>query len=318
MTATVSKQNNTDNQMTPDAQRMQGFKRFVRDNWLGWAFLAPFVILFTIFIIAPVVIAIGMSFTDYNMLQPANWVGLNNYKLLILDDDIFIQALGNTFVFAVITGPVGYLASFVAAWLINQLKFKRVFALLFYAPSITSAVAMSAVWLYFFSPDRYGLFNNVLINMGLISSPILWTQDPDYILGVVMFVSIWMSMGNGFLVFLAGLQNVPRDYYEAGAIDGVRSKWQELWTLTLPMMKPQLLFGAINTIVSAFSVFDVAHSIAGTPSPNYAAHTIVAHLYDYAFIRFQMGYASAVATVLFLITFFAGKIVRGALSSKDE
>ncbi len=317
-TATKAKQVKTDDQMTPGPNRMSKFKLFVRDNWLGWAFLAPFIILFTIFIIAPVVIAIGMSFTDYNMLQPANWVGLNNYKLLILDDDIFITALGNTFVFAVITGPVGYLASFVAAWLINQLKFKRVFALLFYAPSITSAVAMSAVWLYFFSPDRYGLFNNVLINMGLISSPILWTQDPDYILGVVMFVSIWMSMGNGFLVFLAGLQNVPRDYYEAGAIDGVRSKWQELWTLTLPMMKPQLLFGAINTIVSSFSVFDVAHSIAGTPSPNYAAHTIVAHLYDYAFIRFQMGYASAVATVLFLITFFAGKIVRAALSSKDE
>ena len=318
LAATKAKKVNTADQMTHGPERLSNFKRLIRDNWLGWAFLAPFVILFAIFVIAPVVIAIGLSFTDYNMLQAAHFVGLNNYKLLILDDEIFLTALSNTLVFAVITGPIGYLASFVAAWLINQLKFKRVFALMFYAPSITSSVAMSTVWLYFFSPDRYGLFNNLLINMGLITSPILWTQDPDYILGVVMFVSIWMSMGNGFLVFLAGLQNVPREYYEAGAIDGVRTKWQELWTLTLPMMKPQLLFGAINTIVSAFSVFDVAHSIAGTPSPNYAAHTIVAHLYDYAFIRFQMGYASAVATVLFLITFFMGKIVRSALSSKDE
>ncbi|HOJ10106.1 MAG TPA: sugar ABC transporter permease [Clostridiales bacterium] len=199
----------------------------------------------------------------------------------------------------------------------NQLRLRNAFSLAFYAPSITSGVAMSVVWLYFFSNDRYGLINNILINLGITSEPILWTMDPKYILSVVIFISIWMSMGTGFLVFLAGLQNVPKEYYEAGAIDGIKNKFQELWLITFPTLKPQLLFGAINSIVGSFGVFDIAVSVAGMPSPNYAAHTIVAHLYDYAFIRFQMGYASTVAIVLFLMTFLMGRLVMKMLSSKD-
>ena len=297
---------------------VERLKLFWKKNWLGYLFLAPFIILFTIFVVTPVLWAIGLSFTDYNMMQAPHFVGLNNYRLLFLDDEVFITALANTLTFAVITGPLGYLLSFFAAWVINQLKFKRAFALAFYAPSITSGVAMSAVWLVIFSSDRYGYLNNFLLNLGLIDSPILWNTDPNYIMTVVMIISLWMSMGTGFLVFLAGLQNVPRSYYEAAAIDGVKNKFQELIYVTLPMMKPQLLFGAINAITGAFGVFDIAVSVAGMPSPNYAGHTIVAHLYDYAFIRFQMGYASAVAVVLFVLTFTLGRIVMRLLSSKDE
>ena len=280
--------------------------------------MAPFVILFTIFVVAPVVTAIGLSFTNYNMMQTPQFVGLTNYRLLFLDDEVFMIGLANTLKFAIITGPVGYLLSFFAAWVINQLKFKRAFALAFYAPSICSGIAMSTVWMVIFSSDRMGYLNNILLNMGLIDEPILWNTNPNYIMGVVMFISLWMSMGTGFLVFLAGLQNVSKSYYEAAAIDGVKNKFQELFYVTLPMMKPQLLFGAINAITSAFGVFDIAVSVAGMPSPNYSAHTIVSHLYDYAFIRFQMGYASAVAVVLFIITFALGKIVMRVLSSKDE
>ena len=293
-------------------------KVFWRKNAMGYMFIAPFVILFTIFIVAPVITAIGLSFTNYNMMQTPSFVGLNNYKLLFLDDEVFMTGLSNTLTFAVVTGPVGYVASFFAAWVINQLKFKRAFALAFYAPSICSGIAMSTVWMVIFSSDRLGYLNNILLNIGLIDEPILWNTDPNYIMGVVMFISLWMSMGTGFLVFLAGLQNVSRSYYEAAAIDGVKNKFQELFYVTLPMMKPQLLFGAINAITGAFGVFDIAVSVAGMPSPNYAAHTIVAHLYDYAFIRFQMGYASAVAVVLFVITFVLGKVVMRLLSSKDE
>ncbi len=285
---------------------------------MGYVFLAPFIIFFGIFVVVPVLTAIGLSFTDYNMMQTPHFVGLNNYKLLFLDDEVFLTSLSNTLKFAIITGPVGYLMSFFAAWVINQLKAKRLFALAFYAPSITSGVAMSTVWMVIFSSDRYGYLNDILLRIGLIDEPILWNTDPNYIMGVVMFISLWMSMGTGFLVFLAGLQNVPRSYYEAAAIDGVHNKFQELFYVTLPMMKPQLLFGAINAITSSFGVFDIAVSVAGMPSPNYSAHTIVAHLYDYAFIRFQMGYASAVAVVLFVITFVLGKIVMKVLSSKDE
>lgn len=304
--------------MNKKITKKRGIAYWWRKNWIGYAFLAPFIILFTIFVVAPVLTAMGLSFTNYNMMQTPRFVGLNNYKLLFLDDEVFLTGLSNTLTFAIITGPVGYLMSFFAAWVINQLKFKRAFALAFYAPSICSGIAMSQVWMVIFSSDRKGYLNNILLNMGLIDEPILWNTDPTYIMGVVMFISLWMSMGTGFLVFLAGLQNVSRDYYEAGAIDGIKSKFQELIYITLPVMKPQLLFGAINAIVGAFSVFDIATSVAGMPSPNYSAHTIVAHLYDYAFIRFQMGYASAVAVVLFVITFILSRLVMHVLSSKNE
>lgn len=293
-----------------------GRKASWRKGLVGYVFMLPFLILFFIFIIIPVFVAFGTSFTNFNMLQPAKWLGLTNYKLLFLDDVIFLTAIKNTLIFACITGPIGYIMSFIAAWVINQLRMRNIFALAFYAPSITSGIAMSVIWLYFFSNDRYGLINNILINLGVIQEPILWTLDAKYILPVIILISIWMSMGTGFLVFLAGLQNIPREYYEAAAIDGVRNKFQELWLISLPLLKPQLLFGAINSIVGSFGVFDIAVAVAGIPSPNYAAHTIVAHLYDYAFIRFQMGYASAVAMVLFLMTFILGRVVMKMLRSE--
>ncbi len=307
-----------ENSLYKDYTKLQRFKKFWHKNWMGYVFMAPFVILFVIFVVAPVFTAIGLSFTDYNMMQTPHFVGFNNYKLLFLDDDVFKISISNTVKFAVITGPAGYLLSFFAAWVINQLKAKRAFALAFYAPSILSGVAMSNVCLVACSGARKGYINYALMSPGLIDDPILWNTDPTYIMKVVMFIQLWMSMGNGFLVFLAGLQNVDRSMYEAGAIDGVKNKFQELWYITLPAMKPQLLFGAINSITGAFAVFDIAVAVAGMPSPNYAAHTIVAHLYDYAFIRFQMGYASAVAVVLFLITFILGRIVMRVLSSRDE
>ncbi len=294
------------------------FIRFVKKNWIGYLFLAPFLILFTIFTVVPVIYAFYLSFTNYNMLQSATWAGVDNYRLLFLDDSVFMTALSNTITFSVVVGPTGYLLSFFAAWVINQLKAKRIFALAFYAPSITSGIAMTTVWMVAFASDRQGYINNFLIELGLIDQPILWNTDPNYIMTVIMIIQLWMSMGNGFLVFLAGLQNVDHSLYEAGAIDGVKNKFQELFYLTLPSMKPQLLFGAINAITSSFGVFEIATQVAGMPSPQYAGHTIVAHLYDYAFLRFQMGYASAVAVVLFVITFVLGKVVRTVLSTKDE
>lgn len=294
------------------------FTRFWKRYWIAYAFLAPFLILFGIFIILPVFVAAGLSLTNFNMLQFPKWLGLNNYKFLFMDDDVFLTALKNTFIFAFITGPIGYTMSFLVAWVINQIQYRRVLSLAFYAPSITSAIAMSVVWLYIFSGDRYGLVNNVLINIGLLSEPVIWNKDPATILPVIMLVAVWMSMGTGFLVFLAGLQNVPNELYEAGDIDGIKNKWQQLWYITLPMVKPQLLFGAINSIVRSFAVFEISVSIAGIPSPGYAGHTIVTHLYDYAFIRFQMGYSSAIAVMLFALTFFLGRISFRLLASRNQ
>lgn len=286
-----------------------------RNTRVGYLFLTPFLALFVVFTLIPVLVGIGLSFTDYNMIEAPAFVGLSNFRILILDDKEFLIALRNTFLFAFISGPISLLMSFVLAWVINQLRITRqFFALAIYAPSIVSGTAISVVWLYFFSGDSYGLINSFLTNLGLISSPIQWTTDPKYILGVVIFISVWMGMGTGFLTFLSAFRNLSPDQHEAAMIDGIRSSTQELFYIVLPNMKPQLLFAAINSTVAAFGVFDIAVAIAGFPSPNYAAHTIVGHLYDFAFIRFEMGYASAIAVILFFITFFMGKILRKLFS----
>jgi multiple sugar transport system permease protein len=284
-------------------------------NIYGYSFMSVFFVLFFVFTIIPVFQAIYQSFTQYDMINPAKFVGLSNYKLLFMDDDIFIIAIKNTMIFACITGPVCFLLSFLLAWVINQLKGKTLFALGFYAPSVLSSVAISVVWLYFFSGDRYGLINNILINIGIISSPIQWTTDANYILGIIILVQIFTGMGTNFLVFLAGFQNLSKEISEAGKIDGIKNAWEDLRYIVLPQMKPQLLFGAINAVVAAFGVYDIAVAVAGFPSTNYAGHTIVGHLYDYAFIRFEMGYASAIAVILFFITFIFGRVVTRLLRS---
>ncbi len=280
-----------------------------RHNVVGYLFMSPFLISFFLFTIIPVVTAIVLSLTNYNMIETPQFIGLSNYRLLLMDDGEFITGLKNTLVFALISGPLSFLGSFVMAVLINNLKrFRNLFSLLFYAPTLVSGVAISVVWLYFFNGDRYGLINNFLIRLGVISDPIQWTSNTGTVLWVVIIVSVWTSMGVNFLTFLAGLQNVSQDMYEAGKIDGIKNGFQELIYLTLPVMKPQLLFATINMITGAFGVFDIAVSIAGMPSPGYAAHTIVTHLYDYGFIRFEMGYASAIAVILFLISYLAGRL----------
>lgn len=293
-------------------------KKSLGNKALAIAFFLPFFVLFTLFVLAPVVQSVFYSFTNYDLLKRNDFVSFNNYKQLFLNDEIFLLALKNTMVFACIAGPVSYILSFVMAWILNDMKGRTIFALAFYAPSITSGTAMAVIWTYFFSSDSYGLINNFLMNLGLISSPILWNQSVNLIMPVCIFIQIWMSMGTGFLVFMAGLQNANQELYEAGAIDGIKGRFAELFYITLPQMKPQLLFGAINTIAGSFGVFDVISSFAGFPSPNYAGHTLVAHVYDYAFVRYEMGYASAVSVILFLITFLFGKAVMFLLSSKDE
>ena len=283
---------------------------------VGYLCLAPYLILFFLFTILPVIASVVLSFTDYDMLNTPKFVGFENYTYLFLDDDIFLTALKNTFTFACISGPVSYIMSFLFAWLICRMgKLRNFFSLAFYAPSICSGVAMSTVWLYFFSSDAYGFINNVLMSTGITSAPIQWTLDTKYILGVVIFISIWMGMGTSFLTFIAGFQGLSEELSEAARIDGIRFALQELVYIILPQMKPQLLFGAINSIVAAFGVFDIAVSVGGFPSVDYCAHTLVAHLYDFAFTRFEMGYASCVAVILFAITFSTGKIVRKVLAS---
>lgn len=282
-----------------------------------YMFIIPALVLFFVFTILPLLIGTFYSLTDYNMIQDWNFVGLNNYKTLFLDDDIFLIALQNTLIYAICTGPTGFLMAFGFAWVITNLKAKKFFTLCFYTPTLASGVMMSTIWMFFFANDNKGLFNYYLLKWNIVTEPVLWTQNTDIIMTVIIFISLMMSMGNSFLVFLAGLQNIPKDYYEAAQIDGIKNKFQEMAYITWPQMKPQLLFGAINAIVGAFGVFDIAVTIGGLPSPEYAAHTWVAHLYDYAFIRFQMGYASAISFLLAVTTFVLGRICMRVFREKD-
>lgn len=278
-----------------------------------YAFLAPYAILFTVFYIAPVVTSIFYSFTYYNILEEPRFIGLQNYINLILQDDVFLIGVKNTFMIAVITGPLGYIFSFLFAWLINELPrwVRSITVVVFYAPSI--AGNLYVIFSVFFRGDIYGYANAFLSDLGLIDAPILWLTNPDYMLPICMVVILWMSLGTGFLSFVAGLQGVDKAQFEAGYMDGIKNRWQELWYITLPNMKPMLLFGAVMAITQSFGVCDVTMTLCGYPSTDYAARTVVTHLFDYGFSRFEMGYASAIATMLFLVMFLCKKVIQSAL-----
>ena len=276
-------------------------------------FIVPYMIIFTLFTVLPVLASIGLSFTNFNMIQAPSFVGFANYIRLFVNDDLFFTALQNTLFFAVITGPVGFILCFTFAWFINQLhaKLRAFLTLLFYAPSIAGNTYM--IWLLAFSEDSYGYINAFLLNIGIISEPILWLTDVNYMKAVAIIVVLWQSLGASFLAFIAGLQNVDRTLYEAGMVDGIKNRWQELYYITLPVMKPQLMFGAVMSITGSFGIGSVLTGLFGTPSTDYATYTIVHHLEDYGGIRFMMGYATAIATVLFLIMIGGNKLVQRLL-----
>lgn len=276
--------------------------------------IAPFIILFFVFVVYPVLMAIWYSFTDFNVLEKANFVGLANYQKLFLDDSIFITAIKNTLIIAVFVGPGGYIMSFLLAWMINELPHTlgSVLTVIFYAPSMAGA-AVYAVFGQIFANDSKGYLNAILQNFGITSEPILWLSDSDFVMVVVILASLWMSMGVGFLSFVAGIKGVDDAQYEAGAIDGIKNRWQELWYITLPNMKPQLLFGAVMAITGSLSVGPVGDALVGFPSPNYATHTIVNHLNDYGSIRMEMGYASSIAFILFILMIAANSLIQKLL-----
>ena len=278
-----------------------------------YLFLAPYAILFFTFFILPIASSIYYSFTYYNILEPPRFIGFKNYINLILQDQVFLTAVKNTLLIAIITGPLGYIMSFLFAWFINELPrwIRTIAVVVFYAPSIASNAFL--IFLIIFRGDAYGYLNSFLLQFGFIDGPLMWLTDPKYMMPVIIVVILWMSMGTGFLSFVAGLQGVDRSMYEAGYVDGVRNRWQELYYITLPSMKPMLLFGAVMSITQAFNVCDVPRALAGYPSTDYAARTIVTHLFDYGFSRFEMGYASAIATVLFLMMILCNKFIQNAL-----
>lgn len=286
----------------------------VKKHKASYLMMAPYFILFFFFTVLPVVASIVLSFTNFNMLEMPQFIGWKNYIRLFLDDDIFMVAFKNTLIFACITGPISYFMCLIFAWIINEFKGKlRAFlTLIFYAPSISGNAFM--IWSIIVSGDRYGYLNGWLMDWAFIYEPIQWMKTEKYVLPILIIVQLWLSLGTGFLTFIAGLQTVDKSLYEAGAMDGIKNRWQELWYITLPAMRPQLMFGAVMQITQAFAVADISIQLAGNPSVNYAGATIVTHLMDYGSgIRYEMGYACAIATVLFILMIGTNKLVQKLL-----
>ena len=293
--------------------------RRIRQNREAYLMLLPFMLLFTVFTIVPVIMSLPVGLTDFDMASfPPKWVGLSNFYNLFLNDSVFIKSIRVTLVFALFTGPLSYFLSFLLAWLINETSktFKVIFTLIFYAPSMASGVY--AVWQLIFSGDTYGIANSLLIDLGITPSPIQWFTDSRYILTVVIIVQLWVSMGAGFLAMRAGFQNIDPALYEAGAVEGIKNRWQELIYITIPGMGPSLMFAAVMQIVAAFTADIVARSLVGFPSTDYAAHTIMTHAYDYGWVRFEMGYASAICTILFVAMYAANKLISRLLGKYTE
>ena len=294
-------------------------KKYTKKQILtGYAFLTPFLIAFLVFTVLPMITSVVLSFTYFNGFAWPDFVGLSNYIKLFLKDELFMKAISNTLVFALITGPLGYFLSLVLAWIISEFsaKIRAILTLIFYAPSICGGVYL--VFTIIFNGNRYGWINSFLLNHNIIYEPIQWTTDPTYMIYVAILVILWSSLGSSFLSFIAGFLNVDMTLYEAGAIDGVSNRWQELWYITLPSMKPQLLFGAVMSITSSFGVGPILDGVFGNPSTDYALYTMVHELQDYANTRLELGYASAIATVLFAIMLIANSVIQKIISKAGE
>jgi multiple sugar transport system permease protein len=302
------------------AKKKSKASRREHNNKSAYVFLAPYIILFTTFIIIPMVVAIGLSFTSYDTIQTPTFKGFLNYINLLTADDIFMQkVLPNTIIYAVIVGPGGYLLSFLVAWALAQLSSvpRTILTVIFYSPSMTGAASMTVLWKIIFSGDQMGYLNSFLMRLGVIDAPIIWLVDSRYLLPIIIIVALWSSMGVGFLAMLAGILNADEELYEAAAIDGVKNRFQEMIYITIPTMKPQMLFGAVMAIVGAFQNGAIGVQLSGTnPTPNYAGQLIVNHIEDYGFLRYEMGYAAAVSVVLLLMVFAFSKFF-GRLFKED-
>ncbi|MBR1832777.1 MAG: sugar ABC transporter permease [Ruminiclostridium sp.] len=287
--------------------------REMKKNIGVYGLIAPYFVLFLIFMIIPVCISLPMGFTNFNMAQFPRWVGLSNFYSLFLEDEVFLKAIENTLVFAVVTGPISYILCFILAWLINELPgpLKTVFTFVFYAPTLAGNIYTT--WQLIFSGDTYGIMNAYLINLGISNGAIQWLTDANYIMGVLIVVQLWMALGAGFLAIRAGLQGIPRDRYEAGAIEGIKNRGQELIYVTIPAMGPQLMFAAVMQITSSFTAGDIGRMLTAFPTTDYAGHTIMTHAFDYGSIRYEMGYSSAICFVLFAVMLIANWAIKKLL-----
>lgn len=287
----------------------------LKNRWQIYVLLWPFLALFILMTVLPVVSSVVLSFFNFDMVSLPRYAGIDNYFRLFLQDDIFPVVLKNTFVLAIITGPAGFLLSFVLAWMINEFRplVRTLLSFMFYVPALVGNALY--IWEIVFSSDSYGYANSLLLSLGLITEPLQWLSNESLLVPIVIAVQLWQSMGVSFLANISGLQNVNSELYEAGAIDGIRNRWQELWYITLPGMSHMLLFSAVMQIAGAFSISATVTALAGYPTVGYAADTLVSYLADVGTVKYEMGYASALSVILFLMM-LAARMLTGRLLNK--
>ncbi|XFA99052.1 carbohydrate ABC transporter permease [Candidatus Izemoplasma sp. B36] len=296
-------------------------KKKRRESLIAYGFIFPYALMFAIFIIIPVIVAIGLSFTYFDTVRQPIWIGFTNYINILTDDPVFMQyVLPNTLKYAIIVGPGGYILSFILAWVLSQLtrKVRTIYALIIYSPSLTGGVTMAVLWRVIFAGDNSGYLNSILLRLGFISEPIVYLQSQQFLLLIMIIVTLWSSMGVGFLAILAGILNVNPEMYEAGYIDGIKNKFQEVIYITIPSIKPQMLFGAVMAIVGTFAAAGIGVSLSGSnPTPQYAGQLIVNHIEYYGFNKYEMGYAAALSVMLLIGIYLMSKIAFRVFGDRD-
>ena len=304
-------------QMTTGKNR----KLFTREDGKAYLMLLPYIILFSTFILVPVLIAMGLSFTYFDVINKPTFTGLLNYITLFTQDEVFLKyVLPNTFLYALIVGPGGYVISFLLAWMLAQIQPipRTVLALCIYTPSMLGSVFIGVIWKTIFSGDQSGLINSILLRMGLIDTPIQFLLTSDYFMLIMIIVSLWSAMGIGFLSMISGILNIDQELYEAAYVDGIRNRFQEIIYITVPSMKPQMFFGAVMAIVNAFNMGWIGVTLSGAnPTPNYSGQRITNHIDDYGFLRYEMGYAAAISVVLLLVVYAFNKVAGRLFGDND-
>lgn len=283
--------------------------------------LFPYLLLFSLFIAIPVIIAIGLSFTYFDVINTPDFIGLSNYISLLTQDEIFLKyIIPNTFKYALIVGPGGCILSFILAWLVAQIQAvpRTILTLCLYMPSMVGPLMIQVVWKTVFNGDQRGILNAFLLSHGWIDTPVNWLLSTDYLMTIIILVALWQSMGVGFLAMIAGILNVNDELYEAAYVDGMKNRFQEVIHITIPSMRPQMLFGAVMAIVGAFNTGWIGPALSGSnPTPEYSGNLILNHIEDYAYSRYEMGYAAAVSVALLLMIAFFSKVVGAIIKGKD-
>ncbi|MBD5459484.1 MAG: sugar ABC transporter permease [Lachnospiraceae bacterium] len=296
-------------------------KLFSKEDGKAYLMLLPYIILFSTFILVPVLIAMGLSFTYFDVINEPTFTGLLNYITLFTQDEVFLKyVLPNTFLYALIVGPGGYVISFLLAWMLAQIQPipRTILALCIYTPSMLGSVFIGVIWKTIFSGDQSGLLNSVLLRMGLIDTPIQFLLTSDYFMLIMIIVSLWSAMGIGFLSMISGILNIDQELYEAAYVDGIRNRFQEIIYITVPSMKPQMFFGAVMAIVNAFNMGWIGVTLSGAnPTPNYSGQLITNHIDDYGFLRYEMGYAAAISVVLLLVVYAFNKVAGRLFGDND-